>query len=93
MILLDLLTDTRYGFGNHITDSTLDLFSFVNASKFANTLVDDGFGGQEARFSCNVNIQSSGEVFDVINELFCIEFTGKELGKTIQQNASPNTQI
>ena len=69
MILLDLLTDTRYGFGNHITDSTLDLFSFVNASKFANTLVDDGQGGQEARFSCNVNIQNSGEAFDLINEL------------------------
>jgi len=69
MILLDLLTDTRYGFGNHITDSTLDLFSFVNASKFANTVVDDGQGGQEARFSCNVNIQNSGEAFDLINEL------------------------
>ena len=69
MILLDLLTDTRYGFGNHITDSSLDLFSFVTASKFANTLVSDGFGGQEARFSCNVNIQSSSEAFDLINEL------------------------
>ena len=69
MILLDLLTDTRYGFGNHITDSSLDLFSFVTASKFANTLVDDGFGGQEARFSCNVNIQSSSSAFDLINEL------------------------
>ena len=50
MCLLDLLTNTRYGLGDHITDSTLDLFSFVNASKFANTLVDDGLGGQEARF-------------------------------------------
>jgi len=69
MVLLDLLTDTRYGFGNHITDSSLDLFSFVTASKFANTLVSDGFGGQEARFSCNVNIQSSSEAFDLINEL------------------------
>ena len=69
MILLDLLTDTRYGFGNHITDSFLDLFSFVTASKFANTLVSDGLGGQEARFSCNVNIQSSGEAFDLINDL------------------------
>ena len=69
MVLLDLLTDTRYGFGNHITDSSLDLFSFVTASKFANTLVDDGFGGQEARFSCNVNIQSSSEAFNLINEL------------------------
>ena len=69
MILLDLLTNSRYGFGDHITDSNLDLFSFVTASKFANTLVSDGFGGQEARFSCNVNIQGSGEAFDLINEL------------------------
>ena len=69
MILLDLLTNSRYGFGDHITDSTLDLFSFVTASKFANTLVSDGLGGQEARFSCNVNIQGSGEAFTLINEL------------------------
>jgi len=69
MILLDLLTDTRYGFGNNITDSTIDLFSFVTASKFANTLVLDGLGGQEARFSCNVNIQSSSEAFNLINDL------------------------
>ena len=69
MVLLDLLLDTRYGFGNHITESSLDLFSFVTASKFANTLVSDHFGGQEARFSCNVNIQSSSEAFDLINEL------------------------
>ena len=69
MVLLDLLTNTRYGFGDHITDSNLDLFSFVTASKFANTLVDDGQGGQEARFSCNVNIQNSAEAFDLINEL------------------------
>jgi len=69
MILLDVLTNSRYGFGAHITDSSLDLFSFVNASKFANTLVDDGAGGQEARFSCNVNIQSPSEAFDLINEL------------------------
>jgi len=69
MVLLDLLTTERYGFGTHIADANLDLFSFVTASKFANTLVDDGLGGQEARFSCNVNIQSSSEAFDLINEL------------------------
>ena len=69
MVLLDLLTTQRYGFGDHITDSSLDLFSFVTASKYANTLVDDGLGGQEARFSCNVNIQSPVEAFNLINEL------------------------
>ena len=69
MILLDLLTTERYGFGTHITDSNLDLFSFVAASKYANTLVSDGFGGQEARFSCNVNLQGSMEAYQLINEL------------------------
>jgi len=69
MILLDLLTTERYGFGTHIIDSNLDLFSFVAASRYANELVDDGFGGQEARFSCNVNLQGSMEAYQLINEL------------------------
>ena len=80
MCLLDLLTNKRYGLGDHIapdqsTDTTtysnLDLFSFVAASKYANELVDDGTGAgtQEARFSCNVNIQSPKEAFAAINDL------------------------
>ena len=71
MCLLDLLTNTRYGLGHHIVESNLDLFSFVAASKYSNELVDDGSGSgaQEARFSCNVNIQSPKEAFAAINEL------------------------
>ena len=71
MCLLDLLTNTRYGLGDHVTDSNLDLFSFVAASKYANALVDDGTGSgtKEARFSCNVNIQSPKEAFAAINDL------------------------
>ena len=78
MILLDLMTNKRYGFGTHLapdqsTDAKLyeniDLFSYFNASKFANELVSDGKGGQEARFSCNVSIQSSSEAYKLINEL------------------------
>ena len=71
MCLLDLLTNTRYGLGDHVTDSSLDLFSFVAASKYANEEVDDGTGSgaKEARFSCNVNIQSPKEAFAAINDL------------------------
>ena len=71
MCLLDLLTNSRYGLGDHISDSNLDLFSFVAASKFANQLVDDGTGSgtTEARFSCNVNIQNPKQAFDIINDL------------------------
>ena len=80
MILLDLLTNHRYGLGEHIspdqsTDTkiyeNLDLFSFVAASRHANEEITDNFGtsGKEARFSCNVNIQSPKEAFEAINEL------------------------
>ncbi len=69
MCLLDLLTNTRYGLGNHIVDSNLDLFSFVHASKYANALVSDLLNSQEARFSCNVNIQSPKEAFAAVNDL------------------------
>jgi len=78
MILLDLLVTKRYGFGTQIspdqstdakTYENLDLFSFVAASRYANELVSDGFGGLEARFSCNVNLQGSMEAYTLINEL------------------------
>ncbi len=71
MCLLNLLTNTRYGFGDHIQESNIDLFSFVAASKYSNELVDDGTGtgAKESRFSCNVNIQSPKEAYQVINEL------------------------
>ena len=79
-ILLDLLITKRYGLGTHIapdqttdslTFSNVDLFSFFAASKYANEEVDDGTGAgtKEARFSCNVNIQSPVEAFTAINEL------------------------
>ena len=69
MILLDLLTSERYGFGTHVSDSNVDIYSLVTASKYANALVPDGFNGQEARFSCNVNIQGAKEAYKLINEL------------------------
>ena len=75
MILLDLLTTERYGFGTHITDANLDLFSFVAASRYStgnkggSELLDDGFGSKEPRFSCNINIQSSKEAFELIKDL------------------------
>ena len=71
-ILYDLLTNPRYGFGNHIAASQLDKWAFFAASKYANTLVDDGFGGQEARFSCNTSIQTAEEAYKLVNDLLSV---------------------
>ena len=67
--LYDLLTSTRYGFGDHITDAQLDKWAFYAASQYCSTLVPDGFGGTEPRFSCNANIQTSEEAYTLINSL------------------------
>jgi predicted phage tail protein len=68
-ILYDLLISTRYGFGDHIAEAQLDKFAFFSASQYANELVDDGFGGQEARFSCNALIQNQYEAYKLVNDL------------------------
>lgn len=67
--LYALLTNTRWGFGQHIDAAQIDKWSFYQASIYANTLVDDGFGGQEPRFQCNVNIQTLDQAYNLINEL------------------------
>lgn len=68
-ILWDLLTSTRYGFGDHIKANQLDKWAFYAASQYANELVPNGFGGTEPRFSCNVNIQTAEEAYKLINDL------------------------
>lgn len=79
-ILWDLLTSTRYGFGDQILTasekasftgnaSRLDKFAFYSASQYSSELVSDGRNGQEPRFSCNVNIQTAEEAYKLINDL------------------------
>ena len=68
-ILFDLLTNTRYGLGDHIAENQLDKFAFYSASVYCSTLVDDGFGGQEPRFSCNTILQTRQDAYEVINAL------------------------
>jgi len=67
--LWDLLTDCRYGFGQHIAIRNLDKWAFYQASVYCNQLVPDGFGGQEPRFLCNVSIQSQTEAYKLINDM------------------------
>ena len=67
--LWDLLTSTRYGFGDHIQAAQLDKWAFYVASQYASELVPNGFGSTEPRFSCNINIQTAEEAYKLINDL------------------------
>ena len=68
-ILFDLLTNTRYGLGDHITEAQLDKYAFYSASVYCSELVDDGQGGQEPRFSCNTVLQKREDAYQTIMAL------------------------
>ena len=66
-VLWDILTNTRYGLS--VAETSLDQYTFYNQSVYNNELVDDGEGGQEARFAINVNITQQHEAFNLINDI------------------------
>ena len=68
-ILFDLLTNSRYGLGEHITEAQLDKYSFYSASAYASALVDDGNGGQEPRFSCNIVLNKREDAYKTVMAL------------------------
>lgn len=71
----DLLTNCRYGFGEHIKSKNLDKWAFYSASVYCNELVEsglknnDGTAIYEPRFSCNVSIQTQEEAYKLINNM------------------------
>ena len=69
-VLYDLLTEERFGFGDHITESMLDKFAFYSASVYNSELILDNEGRNLApRFSCNAVIQNQIDSYKLIGEL------------------------
>ena len=66
-VLYDLLTDTTSGCG--IPESELDPQTFYGASTYCSALVNDGDGGQEPRFSINVNINNRRDAMTLIKDV------------------------
>jgi len=76
-ILLDLITNNRYGLGQYMDDSQIDIFDLYKIARFCDAVDDfgyfqgvpDGKGGLEPRFSCNIMFNDGIKVFDAINTI------------------------
>lgn len=68
----DLLTNERYGLGRWVKPSMVDKWGLYAIGQYCDELVDDGFGGKEPRFACNLYIQSQEEAYRVINNMASI---------------------
>lgn len=68
----DLLTNTRYGLGNFINDAQIDKWTLYTIGRYCDEMVDDGFGGTEPRFTCNLYIQTQEEAYKILQDMASI---------------------
>jgi hypothetical protein len=74
-ILYDILTNKRYGLGQYINESDINIWELYKIGRYCDAVDDDGYfvgvsdgrGGLEPRFSCNILWTSPKKIFDVIN--------------------------
>jgi len=63
-VIYDLLTDDHYGAGAYISESDIDLESFLAFAAYCDEQVTDGRGGLEARYRCDVVIDSAKSIWE-----------------------------
>lgn len=68
----DLLTNTRYGLGKYISIGQVDKWTLYSIAQYCDQLVDNGFGGVEPRFTCNLYLQTQAEAYKVIANMASI---------------------
>ena len=65
----DIITNNRYGLGEYIDAQYVDKWTLYEIAKYCDTLVSDGKGGLEPRFTLNHIITSREEAYKVVNDL------------------------
>ena len=84
----DMLTHPRYGAGDFVQAANVSWVDLYPLAQYANQLVTNPDGTQEARFACNTVIGSQAEAFNVLQDLASV-FRGMLYWKanTIQATA------
>jgi len=68
----DLITNPRYGLGDYVESIQVDKWGLYEIAQYCDTLVSDGYGGMEPRFTMNHLLTSKEEAYKVINNLSSI---------------------
>lgn len=71
-VFYDIVTNERYGLGEYIDEAMIDKWALYNIAQYCDVLVDDGFGGVEPRFTCNLYLQSREQAYQVISNIASI---------------------
>lgn len=71
-IFYDLITNRRYGLGNYIREGWVDKWTLYQIARYCDEMVDDGKGGLEPRFTCNVAIMEQQDAYTLLNNLVSV---------------------
>ncbi len=68
-IFNDLLTNQTRGLGDFIQSGAVDKWTLYGIAQYCDQMVDDGAGGLEPNFTCNVAIQQPDDAYSVLLNL------------------------
>ena len=68
-IFRDIVLNPRFGCARYMPTIAIDPWYLYTVSQYCDQMVDDGRGGLEPRFTCNVYLQNPGGVYEVLNAL------------------------
>jgi len=68
-VYYDICTSDRYGLGDRLTPFMIDKWSLYRLGQYCDESVNDGQGGQEPRFTCNVYLQRAEEAYEILKKL------------------------
>lgn len=93
-VLLDILTNKRYGLGERLGDFGVDKWALYSIAQYCDQLVPDGYGNMEPRFTCNIWMTEQRSAYDVISDLCSIfrgipVWNGTEMTFIIDRPADP----
>src|SRR5690606_23095885 len=68
-VFYDIVTNDRFGLGNHIPAAWVDVWNLYQIAQYCDQMVSDGLGGLEPRFTCNVYMQTRSDAYKVLQDL------------------------
>ena len=71
-VLYDIITESRAGFGDFVSEDEVDKYAFYNASVYNSELINNGQGGTSPRFSCNIVIQQLTQAYTLLDKIASI---------------------
>lgn len=71
-VLMDIVTNKRYGLGERLGSFDVDKWTLYQIARYCDQMIPDGYGGTEPRFTCNLWLTEQRSAYDVLHDLCSI---------------------